>query len=146
MNKGHIMTKYVLKVQVEIPQISHNLYDPCTQISQLFGIFLKKALITCPLSMIQSIHLLKNSQSETGLNLAQGKKRTLVLVANLCEYYTTTRVEYHPDSPCSNFAIDTEIMSFSGKGNKTSRNASSFSRYLPLIWPVRQSRTAVEYK
>ena len=46
------------------------------------------------------------------------KKRTLVLVANLCEYYTTTRVEYHPDSPCSNFAINTEWMNFSGKGKK----------------------------
>ena len=40
-----------------------------------------------------------------------------MLVANLCEYYTTTRVEYHPDSPCSNFAINNEIMNLSGKGN-----------------------------
>ena len=29
-------------------------------------------------------------------------------------------------------------------GNETSRNESSFSRYLPLFWPVRQSGDAVE--
>ena len=33
-----------------IPQIPHNLFDPSAQISQLFGMLLKKALIT-PLFM-----------------------------------------------------------------------------------------------
>ena len=46
------MTKYGLKVQLEIP---HNLFGPSVQISQLFGIFLKKVLITCPLSMLYII-------------------------------------------------------------------------------------------
>ena len=34
-----MMTKYVLKIQLEIPQIPHNLFDPSAQIGQLFGIF-----------------------------------------------------------------------------------------------------------
>ena len=45
------MTKCVLKVQLEMPQISHNLFGPSPQIGKLFGIFLKKALFKCPLSM-----------------------------------------------------------------------------------------------
>ena len=44
----------MLKVQLEIPQIPHNLFGPSAQIGELFGIFLK-ALITCPLSMDQAI-------------------------------------------------------------------------------------------
>ena len=32
---------------------SHNLFGPCAQIGQLFEIFLNKALITCPLSIIK---------------------------------------------------------------------------------------------
>ena len=40
--------------QLEILQIHHNLFGPKSQISQLFGIFLRKALITCPLSMARS--------------------------------------------------------------------------------------------
>ena len=49
------MTKYELKFQLEIPQIPqipHNLFGPFAKIGQLFGIFLKKARITCPLSMV----------------------------------------------------------------------------------------------
>ena len=46
------MTSCVLTLQLEIPQIPHNLFDLSAQIGQLFGIFLKKALITCPLSMV----------------------------------------------------------------------------------------------
>ena len=39
MDQGHTMTKCVLKV----PQIPHNSFGPFAQISQLFGIFLKKS-------------------------------------------------------------------------------------------------------
>ena len=46
------MTKCVLIVQLKIPQITHNLVDPSAQIGQLLVIFLKKALVTCPLSII----------------------------------------------------------------------------------------------
>ena len=46
------MIKCVLIVQLEIPQISNNLFRPSAQIGHLFGIFLKKGLITCPLSMV----------------------------------------------------------------------------------------------
>ena len=42
------MTKYVLKVQLEILQIPHNSFALSAQISAFFGIFLKKAFITCP--------------------------------------------------------------------------------------------------
>ena len=45
------MLKFVLIGQLEIPQIPHNLFGPSAQIGQLFGIFLKKVLITCPLSV-----------------------------------------------------------------------------------------------
>ena len=45
------MTKCVLIVQLEIPQIPLNLFVPSAQIGQLFGIFKKKTLITCSLSM-----------------------------------------------------------------------------------------------
>ena len=51
MDKEDTMTKSVKIVQLETPQIPHNLFGPSAQIGQLFGIFLKKALITCPLSM-----------------------------------------------------------------------------------------------
>ena len=43
----------VLIVQLEMPQIPHNLFGPFAQIGQLFGIFLKRAAITCPLSMLR---------------------------------------------------------------------------------------------
>ena len=36
--------KNVLRVQLEMPQIPHNLFGPFAQIGQLFGIFLKKPL------------------------------------------------------------------------------------------------------
>ena len=42
MEKGHITTQYVQKFQLETPQISHNLFGPSAQISQLFGIFIEK--------------------------------------------------------------------------------------------------------
>ena len=50
MDQGHTVTKCMpwLRVQLELP---HNLFGPSIQIGQLFGIFLKKAVITCPLSM-----------------------------------------------------------------------------------------------
>ena len=38
---------------LEIPQIPHNLFGPSAQIGQLFRIFLKKVVITCPLSMVE---------------------------------------------------------------------------------------------
>ena len=37
------MTKFVLIVQLKIPQVSHSLFGPKAQIDQLFGIFLKKS-------------------------------------------------------------------------------------------------------
>jgi hypothetical protein len=45
----------VLIVQLEIPQIPHNLFSPSSRIRQLFGISMKKAIITCPLSMVRTI-------------------------------------------------------------------------------------------
>ena len=53
------MTKCVLIIQLEIPQIPHNLCSPSAQIGQLFEMFLKKALITCPLSMPSQIASMK---------------------------------------------------------------------------------------
>ena len=50
------MTKCVQIVQLEVPQIPHNLLGPSAQISQLFGTSLKNAHITCPLSMVKGIH------------------------------------------------------------------------------------------
>ena len=60
MTRDTTITKCLLIVQLEIPQISHNLFGLSAQISQSFGIFLKIALITCPLSMG-----LRNSHSST---------------------------------------------------------------------------------
>ena len=59
------MTKFVLIIKLEIAQIPHNLFGPSTQIGQLFGIFLKKAL---HMSMVHFINILffclnKNNQS-----------------------------------------------------------------------------------
>ena len=51
------MTRCVLKVQLKISQIPHHLFGPFSPIGQLFGIFLKKALITCPLSIPKTIEL-----------------------------------------------------------------------------------------
>ena len=45
------MTKCMLIVQLEIPKTHYNSFRPSAQIGQFFGIFLKIALITCPLSM-----------------------------------------------------------------------------------------------
>ena len=59
------MTKCVLIVQLEIPQVPHNLFGPSAQIGQLFGIFKKKALITCPLSMAVGNQIVKSPLSET---------------------------------------------------------------------------------
>ena len=50
------MTKFVLRFQLEIPQIPHNFFGPSAKIGQLFGNFLKKVLITCPMSMINYIN------------------------------------------------------------------------------------------
>ena len=43
----------------KIPQIPHNSFDPSSQIGQLFGIFLKTVLITCPLSMDKNLEPIK---------------------------------------------------------------------------------------
>ena len=53
------MTNYVLIVQLEIP---HNLFRPSAQIRQLFGIFKKITLITCPLSLGKGISIKKSEQ------------------------------------------------------------------------------------
>ena len=50
----------VLIVQLEIPQIPYNLLGPPAQIGQLFGIFFKKALIRCPLSMAVGNQIVKS--------------------------------------------------------------------------------------
>ena len=59
------MTKYVLIIQLEILQTPDNLFGQSAQIGQLFGIFLKKALITCPLSMAVGKQPVKSPMSET---------------------------------------------------------------------------------
>ena len=43
MDKGHTMTKCVLKFQLEIPQIPHDLFGPSALIGQLFGIYFFKS-------------------------------------------------------------------------------------------------------
>ena len=43
------------------PQIPHKLFGPSAIIGQSFGMFLKKALITCPLSIFLAIHIVKES-------------------------------------------------------------------------------------
>ena len=45
------LTKFMLSVQLEIPQTPHNFFGPSAQFGQLFQILLKKVLVTCPLSM-----------------------------------------------------------------------------------------------
>ena len=83
------MKNCVLIVQLEIPQIPYNLFSPSAQIGQLFGIFKKKALITCPLSMAVGNQIVKSPLSETQRKwldpiivqrrIAEGK-----LLSNLC--------------------------------------------------------------
>ena len=51
------MTKCVLIIHLEIPQITHNLFGPSAKIGQLFEILLKKALIPYrPMSMGKTIN------------------------------------------------------------------------------------------
>ena len=48
---GTLNDKMDMEMEMEIPQIPHNSFCPSVQIGKFFGIFLKKSLITCPLSM-----------------------------------------------------------------------------------------------
>ena len=49
MNWGHTMTNFMLKVQLETPQMPHNLLG--TKSAIIWNFLKKKKLITCPLSM-----------------------------------------------------------------------------------------------
>ena len=74
--------KMCTEIQLEMSQISHNLFGPSAQIGQLSGMFLKKSLFTCPLSIILYIimHFVHPSQPyRKYLNLAFRRKCSLVV-------------------------------------------------------------------
>ena len=82
------MTSSVLTLQLEIPQFIR----PIAQIGQLFRIFLKKALTTCPLSMMHTILLFCTSCNS--IYFVQGHLTchfsTITLISNpaVCTLYS----------------------------------------------------------
>ena len=75
-NHGLGTYKCVLKAQLEILQIVHIFFGPSARIGQLFGIFLKIALITYPLSLstfIALAYMLLSGLSSTYLHISNRK-------------------------------------------------------------------------